>query len=425
MFKKRCFLLFTILFFLCQKSLSFGKNASLTAMITSDLHFTSSASASTLILPAMAYVTEITDAMVEEVIVRKPDVFIMTGDNTNNGDLASEMILAEKLRKIKDAGICVIVTTGNHDMTKYDPAEYDSVFSGLFDAADKDPASLSYTTVIGNVVFIAMDDNSLTLGREGCFSQNTMGWLEEMLKKYSGAGYDIVFLSHHNVLLGMTESETEASSYYRIRNKELPDLLAEYHTGLIFTGHLHSQIITEYKGMYEIISSMPVAGSHMIGLLEIFPGSQTPEDKNSPESISGNGISGNGISRNEFDTFRYHIERIDFETCGREGLAEELGKCDGDYGNYYRDSLETLVKKEAKPGEDPRAILELIKLFFVYYSDGVIFEHREELLSDPSYEPMIRTLWNYNYGPWIKETVENIAISSAQLEGRFSGTIHE
>ena len=43
-------------------------------------------------------------------------------------------------------------------------------------------------------------------------------------------------------------------------------------------------------------------------------------------------------------------------------------------------------------------------------------DHAEEILSDPAYPRMIEVLWDYNYGPWMKDAAENAGHSSVTLE---------
>ena len=387
--------LFFAVFCACAGSQAFTVKASeagpasdtVTAVIATDLHYTASSRISSLVIPGMAYIDQIADALAAEVISLHPDLFIMTGDNTNSGNPEDMDLLARKLRKIADAGIPVVMTTGNHDFDHASPPEYAAAFDSLCVPADQDSASLSYTVTVKNMVFFAMDDNSLTLGKEGRFPDYTMDWLEETLEKYVSAGYHPVFLSHHNVIAGMTDPDQDPSSYYRIQNTGLPRLLSKYHVRLLLTGHLHSQMIGEYDGMYEIIGTMPAAGAHTVGML----------------TLNENG-------------FRYRTQPLDFQSFGTPDLAEAMEACNDAYGDFYSDALAGLVEAEAGEGDDPAAILDLIKRFFVYYTDGVLYEHRQELLEDPSWDGMIRILWTHNYGPWMQDVTENISMSSSVLD---------
>ena len=356
------------------------KNAAFTAIITSDLHYTDQ-QASGLVIPCMERIEEITDALVAQVIDLHPDVFIMTGDNTNSGAVSSEKALARKLSRITDAGIPVVLTTGNHDFNSSAPEDFRQNFQGLCEVLETDPSSLSYVTQIGPVVLFAMDDSSLTLGREGRFSPGTIAWLEEMLEKYRE--YPVFFLTHHNVILGKEDS---SSGSYHIQNPELLPLLLKKQVQLILSGHLHAQIITEEKGLHEIISSMPVSGNHRFGMLQI---------------RSGKCI--------------YQTQELDFETYGGGELARQVEELDAGYGDYYRDAVAVLIENSGYPEAMRRRMLELLKKIVVSYTDGTVFEHKKEILSDPAFDPLVEVLWDANYGPWIRSSVEGAKISSSEL----------
>ncbi|MBQ6322877.1 MAG: metallophosphoesterase [Lachnospiraceae bacterium] len=355
-----------------------------TAIITSDLHYTAS-DTSTLVIPAMSCIDGIADAMIAEVIDRHPDVFIITGDITNSGSPQDEQILARKLQRVQDAGILVVLTTGNHDFNRSAPSDFaDNYRAFLSDGIKKDPASLSCVYEIGPVVIMAMDDNAVTLGGEGKFSEETLQWLAERLDEYEGK--KVFFLSHHTVLLGRSDP---ASRSYRIQNETLPLLLHNHQVRLLLCGHLHAQIISAYdssEGMYEIVSSMPVSGSHSLGFLKL-----------------------------EGDTVSYHTECMDFETYGSAGLAEKLQAADTAFGDFYTDTISEIVAREVSSPDQQEQILSLLKRFILYYSDGTLYEHREEFLADLSFEEMVDVLWDYNYGPWLRSSIDNATLSSNTL----------
>ena len=54
---------------------------------------------------AITYVWEITDAFLEEVIARKPQALILSGDLTLEGEQLSHEALAKKLKRVEDSGI--------------------------------------------------------------------------------------------------------------------------------------------------------------------------------------------------------------------------------------------------------------------------------------------------------------------------------
>lgn len=357
---------------------------SVRALIISDLHYTGYKEVDHLSVPGMAVAEEITDAIIKEVIAVHPDVFIMTGDNTNSGYSGDVDALVSKLRAIKDSGIPVIVTTGNHDFDLMGEEEYEAAYFGLLEPSDRDPASLSYTAIIKDVVFLAMDDKDLQLGAQGKFSPETLKWLQDMLSKYKD--HRIIFLSHHNLLYGAGENSTNSNL---IHNPELPALLRDGGVKLTITGHMHSQYILEQDGLWEILSGMPFSGKHLMGNLAIGK-----------------------------DRIVYYAEPVDFSKYGGS-VKEKLDKLELESRNFMDKTLSDLLEKEGISGLKKDNILKLINRFFRYYEEGSLAEHRAELTADPVYKDMLKALWNHNYGPWMKNMTETTKYSGRELELEF------
>ena len=369
---------------------------SMKAMVISDLHYTEYKEVDPMIVPGIAVAEEFTDAIMAEVIDRHPDVLIMTGDNTNSGYSKDVAGLTAKLQKVRDAGVQIVLTTGNHDMDLMGAEEFEEAYFGLLDPVDRDPASLSYTAIIKDVVFLAMDDNAVNPGGQGEFSSETMRWLAEMLSKYSSR--QIIFLSHHNVLYGYGDRSSASNliqspsaseqpeTSEQLELPELPDLLRESGVKLAMTGHMHFPYVTEEDGLWEILSGMPFSGRHLIGRLAVG---------------SGRAV--------------YFAEPVDFEVYGG-AVKEELARLDRESAAYMSRVFAELLGKEGLWGPKKKRVLKLIERYLQYYGEGTLAEHAQELRDDPSCELMIKALWNYNYGPWMKAMLETTKYSARELE---------
>ena len=360
------------------------KNASLNAIVTSDLHLSVDPNIISSIVPAMPYGKAVTETIAAQTIDAHPDVFIMTGDNTNSGAPEDMQALKQILQKIRDAGIPVVMTTGNHDFNRSTPEEYWDCFSDLFDVVDRAPDSLSYVTEINNVRIIAMDDNSFDGGTTGTFSPETMLWLRKVLKSARDDGKTVLFLSHHNVIAG---PEGDTSGYYQITNPDLRKTLREYDVPLCLTGHQHGQAIQQEEGLFEIVSSMPLAGRHQIGVLTI-----------------------------EGTHAEYHTERISLKEYGEAGLAERMADAGRKESERTAEIFDQLLRKEGLSGERYDGVMTLIDRFFRCYSDGTFAEQAESLRSDRYYTDMITALHDYNYGPWMEQVVNHPPMNGNALE---------
>ena len=354
---------------------------SMRAMIIADLHYTENKDANPAIVPGITLAEEITDVIAQEVIEKHPDVLIMTGDNTDTGRAGDAAGLRERLQKIRDNGIPIILTTGNHDFNHMTAGEFEDAYFGLLDPVDRDPDSLSYTAVVKDVVFLAMDDNYLYSGAHGEFSVETLRWLSEMLEKYRD--HTVIFLSHHNVLYGR---ERDDSGSNLIQNPELPDILIGGGVRLALTGHMHLQYITMQDGLWEILSGMPFSGSHLIGNLAVGA-----------------------------DRMLYYAEPIDIERYN-SSIVEKLSSLDASSADHISQVFSKVLDKEGLRGRKRRRVQDLLDRFFLYYGQGTLSEHKRQLMEDPYYDQMIDALWDHNYGPWIKEMIETTKYSGGMLE---------
>ena len=59
---------------------------------------------------------EILDTLVTDIIDLKPQLVLVTGDLTKDGERASHLLVANQLQRLVDAGIQVLVVPGNHDI---------------------------------------------------------------------------------------------------------------------------------------------------------------------------------------------------------------------------------------------------------------------------------------------------------------------
>lgn len=157
------------------------------------------------------------------------------------------------------------------------------------------------------------------------------------------------------------------------------------------TGHMHFQYIMEKDGLWEIISGMPFSGRHLVGNL--------------------------AVSK---DKALYYAEPIDFASYD-PAIEKEMEKLDRESSDYMNEVLSMLLDQENLKGAKKEKVLNLIDRYFLYYNSGSLGDHAQELKDDASYSLMIQALWNYNYGPWMKEMIETTRHSARELEIIFTG----
>lgn len=246
------------------------------------------------------YINEITDVFIEEVIEKKPDVLILSGDLTFNGEKKSHEELAERLRVIIDNGIRVLVTPGNHDIKNYNAIgfKYDSIYSvdnitakefkniykyyGFNSAISYDPNSLSYVSEISEDLWVIMLDSNIYENNNrinksevsGELKEDTLKWLEEWLVKAESKGVTPITVMHHNLV---NHNDVFNKGFTLNNSEEVCDLLNKYNVKVNLSGHIHAQSIAEKK-MYngnvvtDIATSSLSVYTNQYGVIDFFPG---------------------------------------------------------------------------------------------------------------------------------------------------------
>ncbi|MBP3524753.1 MAG: metallophosphoesterase [Clostridia bacterium] len=234
-----------------------------------------------------AYIDELTDAFLQEVIARRPDCLILSGDLTFNGARKSHEDLAAKLHQVRDAGIPVYVIPGNHDLHSYMSASFEGdaftrvasltsdEFAGIyhdlgFDAArSRDPYSLSYMAEpVPGVRLLMLDTN--TRHMEGAVAQNTFAWLEAELQSAQQDGAKVVAVSHQNLL---AHSSLLSDGFVIANASLLRSLYERYGVSVNLSGHIHMQHTAASKnGLPEIVTSSLAVSPCQYGVIDIAGG---------------------------------------------------------------------------------------------------------------------------------------------------------
>ena len=350
------------------------KETFLSAVILSDLHYQEARDTENTYLPLTSRMPELTETITQQVINIHPDVLIMTGDNTNNGKTEEILQLKAYLQRIKDAGIQIIMTAGNHDMYG-DHAFYRDSFFPLFEITDQDKETMSYVSVVNDVRIIAMDDSSTTQGKGGYFPKSTMKWLEKHLSQANRENQKILFLSHYSILTGLG---TDNWDNYRIQNQDLLPILKKYHVRLALTGHQHSQVLLQNEDLYELISATPTSFPCLFGILSI-----------------------------EADEVSYHTETVDFETYASEDFYQDILSMQESSSQRQTELFTQILSEKIHDQEQVSAALLLLNRFFSAFGSGNLGTAQKEIVNDPSFNVLLEGLEDTNYGPWIKEMMKS------------------
>ncbi len=226
------------------------------------------------------YMPQIWQAFAEEVIAARPDVLVLSGDLTLNGEKVNHRELTDHLARIEAAGIPVLAIPGNHDInnpyaTQYygdyqtfvetiTPQEFYDLYGefGYYEAESHAPDSLSYLYILNETTWMLMLDSCIYDPEnevDGEIKEGTMDWIEQCLKDAYAQGITVIPVTHHNL--------QELSRVYVeecvIRNhKELLELLELYLTPVFASGHLHVQRIQKH-------TTGPGTPDHIYGITEV------------------------------------------------------------------------------------------------------------------------------------------------------------
>jgi len=228
----------------------------------------------------------------------KPDILLVTGDLTLNGEKASHTALASWFEELESLGIKVFVLPGNHDISNpwarkfsrdhqypiesVTPEEFNTIYRafGFDEAIVRDKESLSYVVepVPGLRIFMLDScfyaDNTLLGYPEagGGFAEGTLAWIRMNLSKARESGGRALVAMHHNVV----DHNPFISDEYTIYDAEsVLDSFVEADVPLVLTGHVHVQDIsvasTPHGQFYDIATNSLSVFPHNFGKLLYSP----------------------------------------------------------------------------------------------------------------------------------------------------------
>lgn len=239
------------------------------------------------------YINEIMDAFTDEIKKDKPDILIISGDLTTNGEKESHLELADRLNKIEKMGTQVFVVPGNHDIKSIwakgyknnalfavesiDHKDFKDIYNnfGYDHAISTDGDSLSYLAAPSEDVWLLMLDSNKYIEdmgmptNRGIISSDTLEWIRECNKLAKEKNAQIVTIMHHNLLphsVRMNDGNTLDNS------KEAIETFKELELNLFFSGHIHIQDIKadneDSPLIYEIASSALSVYPQQYGVLK-------------------------------------------------------------------------------------------------------------------------------------------------------------
>ena len=152
------------------------------------------------------------DLLVEKTIAEKPDLVLITGDLTKDGEVESHECVKERLEKISKAGIKILLIPGNHDRGYMDNALVYANDTSTTAKTFNNPTFFNYYKEYG------FDDNSILY-------DNSMNYVTEPLPGLSVIGIDTgIWCQYRDDVVDWACQQAEAA-----RKKGNLPLLMQHH----------------------------------------------------------------------------------------------------------------------------------------------------------------------------------------------------
>ncbi len=279
----------------------------------------------------------ILNSVTDSLISLQPDIVLVPGDLTKDGEYSSHTKVAAKFQEMEDAGIQVVVCPGNHDINSpsafaYDgadvipvanvsPFQFDSIYNnfGFGEAIEKDPASLSYLIEpVDGLQILSLDvckyEGNDTLDHPftgGEFRPETYIWAKEKIQEAKNAGKNIFAIQHHNMLEHYAGQKSLFSEYVIDNWETASTELTALGLKIVFTGHYHAQdivrkVTSEGHVIYDIETGSTVTWPSPYHILSL--------DENNLLTVSGDSI----------QNIDYDLGGVPFQTYAHNYLQSGL-----------------------------------------------------------------------------------------------------
>ena len=207
-------------------------------------------------------------ALFDEMVIRlkdeiKPDLVLITGDLTKDGERLSHEYVKGKLDELRASGIRTLVIPGNHDRGgSIDAVVYDNILTypaevatdewfatqyadyGYGESSEREATTLTYACEpVSNLVVIGIDS-----GIEGTLSAQTLSWVVDKAKAATVSGKRVIAMMHHPLIPHVTNAESLVPTYVVSNHDHIRNALIDAGIKVIFTGHFHtSDIAKDYN----------------------------------------------------------------------------------------------------------------------------------------------------------------------------------
>ena len=219
---------------------------------------------------------------IDIVKTEKPNILLISGDLTKDGEKVSHEAFAGYLSELESTGVQVYVIPGNHDINNPDAMSYTSgtatsvesvsaedfqaIYAdfGYGEAIYRDTSSLSYVAeAADNLWILGIDSckyaqNGTSPVTSGSMNAATKEWVLDILAEAKIKGITVIGMMHHNLSEHFTLQADLFPDYViaddTTDGTSLAQELADAGLSMMFTGHFHANDVNRdaASGLYEI-----------------------------------------------------------------------------------------------------------------------------------------------------------------------------
>lgn len=206
---------------------------------------------------------------ITELKMAKPDIVLIPGDLTKDGELASHEAVVGLLQELDDLNVKVFVVPGNHDINnpeafdfsvsppvpteKILAAEFASVYGdfGYNDAIYRDENSLSYICQPTEKLWILgidacrYEENETVAIVGGKIKPETLVWIQEKMAEAQANDIKVLAMMHHGIIQHYYGQEQLDPGYLVENWPEMAATFLQSGIKLVFTGHYHANDISQ------------------------------------------------------------------------------------------------------------------------------------------------------------------------------------
>lgn len=240
---------------------------------------------------------ELLDSITTHIEAFRPQVVLVTGDLTKDGERVShEMLVQRWLKPMEQQGIRVFVIPGNHDVnnphaktydgdrtercTTVSAADFASIYHdyGYGEAIAHDESSLSYVVQLDPTTrLIAVDaceyenndfdkDICVTAGR---IKPATMAFIESQTRAAHEQGMEVMMMMHHGIVSHFRWQDKVMKEYLVDHWRREARRIARMGIRVCFTGHFHSQDTSRKYSLTDMETGSAVSYPHPYRLITV------------------------------------------------------------------------------------------------------------------------------------------------------------